>query len=98
MCGHSRVDMAKAQASKDATMAYFILQNFKPGSLFIHYNGAFHSDNYDGINWYLIRKRPDLGYGTITTVSQKNIKELLAENKGKADFIICVDEDMTNTY
>ncbi len=98
MGGHASPNMPKAQASKDATMAYFILQNFKPGSLFIHYNGAFHSDNYDGINWYLIRKRPDLGYGTITTVSQKNIKELLAENKGKADFIICVDEDMTNTY
>jgi uncharacterized iron-regulated protein len=98
MGGHGGPNMPKAQASKDATMAYFILQNFKPGSLFIHYNGAFHSENYDGINWYLKRKQPDLKYATITTVSQKNIKELLAENKGKADYIICVDEDMTNTY
>ncbi|MBK8609818.1 MAG: ChaN family lipoprotein [Chitinophagaceae bacterium] len=98
MGGHGGANMPKAQATKDATMAYFILQNFKPGSLFIHYNGAFHSDNYDGINWYLKRKQPDLQVATISTVSQKNIKELLAENKGKADFIICVDEDMTNTY
>jgi len=98
MGGHGGANMPKAQASKDATMAYFILQNFKPGNLFIHYNGSFHSDNYDGINWYLKRKQPDLKYATITTVSQKNIKELLAENKGKADYIICVDEDMTNTY
>ena len=98
MGGHGGTNMPKAQATKDATMAYFILQNFKPGSLFIHYNGAFHSDNYDGINWYLKRKQPGLKYATISTVSQKNIKELLAENKGKADFIICVDEDMTNTY
>jgi len=98
MGGHGSSNMPKAQASKDATMAYFILQYFIPGSLFLHYNGAFHSDNYDGINWYLKRKRPELNYGTISTVSQKNIKELLAENKGKADFIICVDEDMTNTY
>lgn len=98
MGGHGGPNMPKAQASKDATMAYFILQNFKPGNLFIHYNGAFHSDNYDGINWYLKRKRPDLQYATITTVSQKNIKQLLAENKGRADYIICVDEDMTNTY
>jgi len=98
MGGHGGANMPKAQATKDATMAYFILQNFKPGSLFIHYNGAFHSDNYDGINWYLKRKQPDLKYATITTVSQKNIKELLAENKGKADYIICVDEDMTSTY
>jgi len=98
MGGHGGANMPKAQATKDATMAYFILQHFKPGTLFIHYNGAFHSDNFDGINWYLKRKQPDLRYATISTVSQKNIKELLAENKGKADFIICVDEDMTNTY
>ena len=98
MGGHGGPNMPKAQASKDATMAYFILQNFKPGNLFIHYNGSFHSENYDGINWYLKRKQPDLKYATITTVSQKNIKALLAENKGKADYIICVDEDMTNTY
>ncbi|MBL7702403.1 MAG: ChaN family lipoprotein [Ferruginibacter sp.] len=98
MGGHGGPNMPKAQASKDATMAYFILQNFKPGNLFIHYNGSFHSDNYDGINWYLKKKQPGLKYATITTVSQKNIKELLAENKRKADYIICVDEDMTNTY
>lgn len=98
MAGHGGPNLPKAQASKDATMAYFILQNFKPGSLFLHYNGSYHSENYDGINWYLKKKQPDLKYATITTVSQKNIKELLAENKGKADFIICVDEDMTNTY
>jgi uncharacterized iron-regulated protein len=98
MGGHGGPNMPKAQATKDATMAYFILQNFKPGNLFIHYNGSFHSDNYDGINWYLKKKQPDLKYGTISTVSQKNIKQLLAENKGKADYIICVDEDMTNTY
>ncbi len=45
------------------------------------------------------KKRNDtLNYKTITTVSQENIKKLLKENKGKADFIICVDEDMTTTY
>lgn len=98
MAGHGSANMPKAQASKDATMAYFILQNLKAGALFLHYNGAYHSDNYDGINWYLKKKKPELNIGTISTVSQKNIKELLAENKGKADFIICVDEDMTTTY
>lgn len=95
---HATDNMPKAQASKDATMAHFILQHHKPGSLFLHYNGAYHSDNYDGINWYLKQQKPDLKIGTISTVSQANIKSLLAENKGKADFIICVDTDMTNTY
>ena len=98
MSGHGSSNMPKAQATKDATMAYFILQNVKPGTLFIHFNGSYHSENYDGINWYLKRKRPELNIGTITTVSQKNLKKLLFENKGKADFIICVDEDMTSTY
>jgi uncharacterized iron-regulated protein len=98
MGGHGSANMPKAQASKDATMAWFILQNLQPNSLFIHFNGAYHSDNFDGINWYLKRKKPKLKIGTISTVSQKDIKTLLAENRGKADFIICVDEDMTTTY
>lgn len=49
MKGHGGPNLPKAQAIKDATMAHFILQYFKQGSLFIHYNGAFHSENYDGI-------------------------------------------------
>lgn len=98
MGGHGGPNLPKAQATKDATMAYFIGKHYQAGQLFIHYNGAYHSDNYDGILWYLKRKQPDLQYATISTVSQKNIKHLLEENKGKADFIICVDEDMTTTY
>ena len=98
MGGHGGDNLPKAQASKDATMAHFILKYYTPGSLFIHYNGSYHSENYEGIVWYLRQQKPELKYGTITVVSQENIKSLLAENKGKADYIICVDEDMTNTY
>lgn len=98
MGGHGGENLPKAQAIKDATMAHFILANSKPGALFIHYNGSYHSENYEGINWYLKNKSPNIKIATITTVSQKDIKTLLAENKGKADFIICVDADMTNTY
>lgn len=98
MAGHGSANMPKAQAIKDATMAYFILNYFKQGSLFIHFNGAYHSDNYDGIVWYLKNKQPNLKLATISTVSQKDIGKLLDEHKGKADYIICVDEDMTNTY
>lgn len=98
MIDHGGPNMSRAQAIKDATMAHFILQYYKPGSLFIHFNGSFHSEYYDGIVWYLKNKRPDLRYTTITVVSQKDISRLLDENKNKADFIICVDEDMTATY
>lgn len=98
MGGHGGPNLPKAQAVKDATMAHFILKYYQPGSLFIHYNGAYHSDNYEGILWYLNKARPELKYATLSTVSQKDIHSLLKENKGLADFIICVDEDMTNTY
>ncbi len=98
MGGHGGANLPKAQAIKDATMAHFILQYYQPGSLFLHFNGAYHSDNYEGILWYLKNKRPELKYGTITTVSQKDVHTLLTENKGKADFIICVAENMTTTY
>ena len=98
MPGHAGENLPKAQAIKDATMAYFILQYYKPGSLFIHYNGAYHSENYEGIVWYLKNSKPGINIATITTVSQKDIHQLLAENTHKADFIICVDEDMTTTF
>lgn len=95
---HATENLPKAQAIKDATMSYFILKNYKEGSLFVHYNGSYHSDNYEGILWYLKKANPGLKYGTIGAVSQKSVNKLDAEYKGKADFIICVDEDMTTTY
>ncbi len=98
MGGHGGVDIVKAQAIKDATMAHFILENYEEGNTFLHYNGAFHSDFYEGILWYLQQQQANLNYMTITTVSQKDVSKLDKENIGRADFIICVDEDMTTTY
>ena len=98
MGDHGSPNMVKAQASKDATMAYFILKYYVSGSLFIHYNGSYHSDNHDGIVWYLKQARPDLKIITVTTVSQEDVHKLLPEHNGKADFIICVDKNMTTTY
>lgn len=99
MPGHANAsNFPKAQAIKDATMAHFILKYYIPGSLFIHYNGSYHSDNYEGIGWYLKQQQPQLKLATISTVLQSDLKKLLLENKGKADFIICIDEDMTTTY
>ncbi|MGB1121472.1 MAG: ChaN family lipoprotein [Saprospiraceae bacterium] len=98
MGGHGGVNIVKAQAIKDATMAHFILENYEEGNTFLHYNGAFHSDFYEGILWYLQQQQANLNYMTITTVSQKDVSKLDKENIGRADFIICVDEDMTTTY
>jgi hypothetical protein len=79
-------------------MAYFILQNWSPGKVFLHFNGAGHSDNYEGIVWYLQQDNPGLKIMTITTVLQESPDELQAESEGKADFIIVVPERMTRTY
>lgn len=104
MGGHGGENLPKAQAIKDATMAESIYKAYEENReklsqlTIIHYNGAYHSNDYEGILWYLKRKNADLNYKTITTILQANIEKLLEENKGKADFIICVDEDMTTTY
>jgi uncharacterized iron-regulated protein len=98
MGGHGGENLPKAQASKDATMAYFIAKNRKENSLFIHYNGSYHSDNFEGINWYLKQQNPNIKMVTIATVSQTDISKLEPEYLGKANFIIVIDEDATKTY
>ena len=95
---HTSPNMPKAQACKDATMAYFINKNLQPNTVFIHYNGTYHSDNFEGINWYLKRYNPSIQIITIATVEQKDISKLETENYNKADFILVIDEDVTKTY
>ncbi|MEE4287693.1 MAG: ChaN family lipoprotein [Mariniphaga sp.] len=98
MGAHVNENFPKAQAIKDASMAHFILTNWSPEKLLIHYHGAYHSDNFESIYWYLKQHNPELNILTITTVSQEDISELTEKNTGKAHFTICVDEDMTTTY
>lgn len=95
---HTSPNMPKAQASKDATMAYFINKNLKLNTVFIHYNGTFHSDNFDGINWYLKNYKPTVQIVTISCVEQSSLEKLEKDNYNKADFILVIDEDVTKTY
>jgi len=97
MGGHGSINMADAQAIKDATMTHFIMENWTPGKLFIHFNGAYHSDEFESMYWFLKRDNPDLNIVTISTVTQDQIDELEEDSHGKADFIICVPNSMTNT-
>jgi uncharacterized iron-regulated protein len=96
--GHGGDNLPKAQAVKDATMGYFIAKNLKPGTVFVHYNGSYHSDNFEGINWYLKKAKPGVKVVTIASVSQKDIEKLEKEHLNLADFILVVDEDVTKTY
>lgn len=95
--GHDTLNIAKAQAVKDATMAYSILQNWKEGNLFIHYNGSYHSDNFEGIVWYLRQEDPDLRILTISSVEQDGIDTLAQDNARLADFILCIPSTMCKT-
>lgn len=95
MKDHAMPNLPKAQAIKDATMAYFISKNYESGKKFIHFHGAYHSNNYEGIYWYL--HAPDIRIITITTVNQKSLDSLSEESSNKADFTICVNENMTKT-
>ena len=97
MGGHGSIHLADAEAIKDATMTHFILENWQPGILFIHYNGAYHSDYHESMNWFLKRDQPGIKIITISTVSQDQIDNLEEESKGKADYIICVPASMTMT-
>ena len=94
MSGHNTENLPMAQAIKDATMAESILAHLKPNSLFVHFNGSYHSDYYQGIGWYLRREHPNLRILTIATTSQAELKRLAKENYGQADFILAVDEDL----
>lgn len=98
MGDHGTPTLVMAQATKDATMAHFILTNRGENDLFIHYNGAYHSDFFEGIVWYIKQQQPEMEVVTFSTVLQKDIDKLEADHKGKANFILVVDEDVTRTY
>lgn len=87
-----------AQAVKDATMVHFLLKNYMEGKIFLHFQGAYHSDNFQSMTYFLKKAQPELNIVTISTVSQNEIEKLEDENLEKANFVIAVPERMTNTY
>lgn len=98
MPAHLSENLPKAQAIKDATMAHFILTNLNPEDIFLHFNGAYHSNNEEGIVWYLKQEDNDLQVLTISTVEQSQVKILDPAHAGLADIIIAVPATMTKTY
>ncbi|NVO19076.1 MAG: ChaN family lipoprotein [Bacteroidetes bacterium] len=94
---HASANIAKAQAIKDATMAHFILDSFKQGNIFLHFNGSYHSDHFQGIVWYLKQVNPNLKIVTISSVEQTDPADLSNDSKGLADYILVIPESMTRT-
>lgn len=90
--GHGGETFPMAQAIKDATMAHFIAANKQPGQRFLHLNGSYHSDDFEGISWYLNKYAPALKILTISTVEAADAKS------GKGDFLLVTDGLMGTTY
>jgi len=84
-----------AQMLKDATMAYTILQAYQPGYTFLHINGSYHSDFFEGIVAYLraywgpkiTRQKKIL---VISTVALPPDQRYTPESRKRADFILAV--------
>lgn len=95
---HGMAYIAEAQAIKDATMAYFLLKYWKKGSKMIHFNGSFHTDNYEGIVWFVQKAVGGIKIITIATVEQDDIEELKEESKGLGDYILVIPSKMTKTH
>lgn len=87
---------AEAQAIKDATMAWFIVQNFD--RKFLHFNGNFHSDSRGGIIPYLESYLPGKKIATVCSARQDTINTLDKENRGRADFVIVAPTDFPMSY
>ena len=76
--------------------------------IFIHYNGTYHSDNHQSIEWYLNSYAADQGkianqplkinVVTIGARTQDQVKTLDPENKNIADLIIVTVDNITKTH
>jgi uncharacterized iron-regulated protein len=87
-----------AQAAKDATMAHFMLKNYKKPMLFLHYQGSYHSDNDQGIIWWVNKLKPGLDIKSISTITRTDWDKLNDKDKAAlADYSIVVPDNMTQT-
>src|SRR5690606_16602563 len=96
--GGSATNLVASQALKDATMATFIASNHKNGNLFYHVNGAYHSQDNQGIVHYLKQLKPEVKIATVHITEQSNIEKMEESAINKADFIICIVSDMIKSY
>ena len=94
----SAENITKAQVIKDATMASFIMKNYEKGLTFVHYNGSYHSNNFEGIVWHLKKKNPELKIITINTIQAQDITQPAEKEKNTANFIFAIPDDMTKSY
>jgi len=98
MAMHSGKFMMEAQAVKDATMAHFIMKHWSLGKVFLHLNGAFHTNSYEGIISFLPKDWLRSEILVFSMVSQNDIHKLEDENIGLGDFVFCFEEDYAKSH
>lgn len=96
--GHGGETLPMAQAVKDATMAHFILTNLPEDAPFLHFNGAYHSQDHEGIVWYLKQRQPDLNILTLHGHLQPDVSTPDEEAIGRGDVLLITNASMTRTH
>lgn len=96
--GGMNVDwLIAAQALKDHTMAGNLLKHHREGTLFLHFNGTFHSQKHSGMYHYLEKGRPGLAIGVIAAV-EGDPREFDKKWAVLGDYIIVVPAGMCKTH
>lgn len=95
--GHGGENMLYAQMIKDATMAYFIAESLQKNTKVYHVNGAFHSNYYSGVCFYLREYAPKAKLLTLSVVESKDLG-FEDDYATLADFIIVVRDDIPTSY
>ena len=96
--GHGGETLPMAQAIKDATMAHFIASNLPKNAPFVHFNGAYHSQDHEGIEWYLKQDKPRLKILTIHCQLSQDVTAPDANEVGRGNFLLVTNERMTRTH
>lgn len=95
--GHGGDNLIYAQAVKDATMAYFILLNMGLDDQLFHLNGSYHSNNREGIIWFIENQVSGYDIMSINTILVDDPLEVDLEELSAADFTIVIPRTMTRT-
>ncbi len=96
--GHGGDNLIYAQAVKDATMAHFILLNMGLNDRMLHLNGSYHSNNREGIIWFIENQVNGYEILNINTILVDDLFDVEKEKLNAADFTIVVPGSMTRTY
>jgi hypothetical protein len=65
---------------------------------FIHFNGAYHSQDWEGIVWYLKGALPELNVLTLHGTTQNQVLEPDSAALNRGDFLLITHERITRTH